>query len=90
MSTTVVHWNDRPEGSIYIGRGTPFGNPYVVNQAVSRAEAIARYREYFYAKLERDPAFSILLERLRGRVLACHCKPMDCHGDVIAEYLNRA
>ena len=26
--------------------------------------------------------------QLRGKVLGCHCKPLACHGDVLADYLN--
>ena len=25
---------------------------------------------------------------LKGKIIACHCKPYACHGDVIADYVN--
>ncbi|WP_123009399.1 DUF4326 domain-containing protein, partial [Escherichia coli] len=25
---------------------------------------------------------------LKGKVIACHCKPYACHGDIIADYIN--
>ncbi|MCI3911791.1 DUF4326 domain-containing protein [Pseudomonas brenneri] len=25
---------------------------------------------------------------IRGKVIACHCKPAACHGDVLAAHLN--
>lgn len=28
--------------------------------------------------------------QLRGKVLGCHCKPLACHGDILADYLNRS
>ena len=26
--------------------------------------------------------------KLSGKRLGCFCKPMECHGDVLADYLN--
>lgn len=93
--TTVVHWNDRPIGGqgdnwVYIGRPSPFGNPYVIGHGdiVDRRAAVLAYRRYFGARLAEDPGFKAAVDVLRGMVLVCHCKPLACHGDVIAEYLN--
>lgn len=33
--------------------------------------------------------FNEKLQALRGHTLGCHCKPYACHGDVLAEYLNK-
>lgn len=33
-------------------------------------------------------AVSANLGIIRGKVIACHCKPAACHGDVLATYLN--
>lgn len=86
MLTTVVHWNDRPaEGWVYIGRPGPFGNPYYL---WDRATNIENYRAYFENRLDRDARFKADVDALAGKVLVCHCKPLACHGDVIADYLN--
>ena len=34
------------------------------------------------------PEYRRRIEGLRGKTLMCFCKPLACHGDVIAEYLN--
>jgi len=89
--TEVVN-KDRGESyDAYIGRGTPWGNPYPVGHQegqYSREESIELFKKYFEEKLLSDPAFRNGLLGLKGLRLGCHCKPLDCHGDVIANYLN--
>lgn len=88
--TTVVHWDDREPGFVYIGRkgGGYFGNPFVVGAHGDRVTVLERYREYFRSRMSLDPSFRAAIEGLRGRQLVCHCKPRECHGDVIKEYLD--
>lgn len=86
--TTVAHWVDRPEGSAYIGRPTIYGNPFHIGRDGDRTAVINLYRQYFMNRMRNDEVFRLAVHGLKGRVLVCHCKPMDCHGDVIAEYLN--
>jgi hypothetical protein len=74
---------------VYIGRGSKWGNPYS-HVASTRAEvvrvptreiAIEKYREY----LRGQPALiAAARTELRGKVLACFCKPLPCHGDILA------
>ena len=41
-----------PENTVYVGRGSPFGNPYVVRRNVhTPMAAVAKFREY----LNGDP-----------------------------------
>ncbi len=82
---TVVHWNDRGPNAVLIDRTTPFGNPFSIGD---RATKIAKFKVYFVRRLQKDPEFWYAVQQLSGRELACHCKPMDCHGDVIAAYLK--
>lgn len=70
---------------VYIGRvakhgPTLWGNPYKIGKDASRSEVIELYREH----LLLDAALMRKLPELRGKVLACHCKPEVCHGDVLA------
>lgn len=68
-----------------------FGNPFILhdtNDDVERAEVIRKYREYFYKRIENEPAFKEAVLALRGKRLACFCAPKACHGDVIVEYLE--
>lgn len=91
MKTTVGHIADGfPPNGTYIGRqaGGPFGNPFVIGRDGDRAQVLAKFEAWFKIEVFCNPAYRSLIEGLRGRVLLCHCKPLPCHGDVIAAYLN--
>jgi hypothetical protein len=62
-----------------------FGNPFVLNDVSDlkeRAHVIASYERWLM-----EPKQAALVEKakreLRGKVLGCWCKPLDCHGDVL-------
>lgn len=72
-----------PEGAVYVGRGSIWGNPLLVGQAYTLAEAVA----LFEAHCIPEPG---LKEKLRGHDLACWC-PLDqpCHADVLLRWANQ-
>lgn len=88
MSNLVVHCK-KSSFDVYIGRrtrefaGSIWGNPFVIGPDGTREEVIAKYREYILSK----PELLEQLESLRGKTLACWCKPQACHGDVLVELL---
>lgn len=84
----VVHC--RSKYDVYIGRGSIFGNPYVLGRDGNREEIISLYKTYFYDRIQKDRKFKEAVEWLRGKDirLGCHCAPLKCHGDIIVEYLN--
>lgn len=88
MSTTLVNINRGSRCEVYIGRGTPFGNPYVIDKENDRDEVVRKFRIYFEERLKMDREFRRKVEALKGKTLGCHCMPMKCHGDVIIEYLD--
>jgi len=90
-----------PEGVVYVGRPTPWGNPWTVPRSGgivaahqfpgiairSRADAVAAFRVTARLRLEIEPDW---LDPLRGHDLACWC-PLDepCHADVLLQLANR-
>lgn len=89
--TKVVNKDRDNDFDAYIGRGTPWGNPFHVGKQegqFDRGEAIEKYKEHFEKNILGDESKRRGLFGLRGMRIACHCKPLACHGDVIAEYLN--
>jgi len=78
----------KEEADVYIGRGSSFGNPFVIGKDGDRERVIGKYQVYFYSRLSSDEAFKQQVLALRGKKLGCYCKPKACHGDVIVEYLN--
>ena len=66
------------------------GNPFFlknVNDDVERAKVIEQYREYFYEKL-KDTKFKEYVLSLKGKRIACFCKPKPCHVDIIVDWIE--
>ncbi len=81
--THVVNKRTHPY-DVYIGRGSIWGNPFVIGKDGSRDEVIEKYRSYLKAK----PELLSRIYELDGKVLGCYCKPAACHGDVLVEILK--
>lgn len=80
--------NDRPQRPfpvpwLYIGRGTPLGNPFTV--AKHGQAAIGLYRRWLWEKIQdEDPEVLRELDRITEQTsLVCSCAPRPCHGDII-------
>jgi hypothetical protein len=73
---------------VYIGRGSIWGNPYVIGIDGNRVDVIAKYELYIRKLLEDKPSLVEELKKLKGRKLGCFCKPLDCHGDILIKILN--
>ena len=69
---------------VYIGRGSKWGNRFVIGKDGDRDEVIRRYRGWILNYKELLGS----LHELKGKVLGCFCKPKACHGDVLAELVN--
>ena len=74
-----------PPGSVYVGRGTPWGNPYVIKIHGDREtvcklfEIYLKNRSHLIARIKRE---------LKGKNLVCSCKPALCHGDTLLKIAN--
>lgn len=82
-NTPKVHnkyHNTAPKGAVYIGRGSPYGNPFVIGKDGTRTDVIRKFEE------EVLPTLDVSL--LRGKDLICFCKPQACHGDSILKKAN--
>ncbi len=77
--TRVVHCK-RDRYDIYIGRPSKWGNPFRVGVHGNRDQVIEKYKAW----LHTQPRLLAALPELRGKVLGCWCKPLACHGDVLA------
>lgn len=72
--------NAAPKEAIYIGRGSPWGNPFKIGEHGDRAQVIARFVKEVLPRLDLEP--------LRGKDLVCWCSPSACHGDEILKALS--
>lgn len=74
-----------PPDAVYVGRPTKWGNPFRPGPKLSPAQAVAKYRAYLRGRAE----LMMALPELRGKDLACWCKPdMPCHADILLELAN--
>lgn len=99
------HSNTNRDRDIYIGRGSPLGNPYTsikgrqtkaLYTCDNREESIQKYREYLEEQIRinnREIADALnkvwKLARTGDVYLVCFCAPKPCHGDVIKELVSQ-
>jgi Domain of unknown function (DUF4326) len=78
-----------PEGVVYVGRPTKWGNPFRLSDQHSTGEIVRQYREWLSLSLPGEQLKNDSVVELRGKDLACWC-PVDqpCHADVLLEIAN--
>jgi hypothetical protein len=74
---------------VYIGRPSKWGNPWVMGRHGGRLEVVDLFRTWWYSDINAPMRAAALDEIPDGAVLGCFCLPKPCHGDVIADFLNR-
>jgi hypothetical protein len=66
--------------AVFIGRGSPYGNPFRIGRDGNRDEVCDRF--------EADVLPTLDVSALRGKHLICFCAPLRCHGDAILRKAN--
>lgn len=69
----------------YVGRGTPYGNPFIEGKDGTREEVVKKFEEML---LNNPELLQKVRSELRGKTLGCSCKPQLCHAHVLAWYAN--
>jgi Domain of unknown function (DUF4326) len=79
-----------PENTVYVGRPTKWGNPFRITPECDRETAIARFRAWLLDPSRTEgPTIAEIQRDLRGRNLACWCRPdLPCHADILLEIAN--
>lgn len=108
MTTRVVNIYHKVPYDVYVGRAGKgqdgyFGNPSRVDTTCPECkerhtkpgETLSCFKRYFERRLQDDPVFAYKVSQLRGKTLACFCRPKDgfkgqlrCHAQIIAAYLD--
>jgi hypothetical protein len=90
--TTVVKVNRRnPNFTVYIGRQwagleqSKWHNPYHLYQYNNDRELVLKKYEHY---VRVHPELMKALPELVDQVLGCWCKPLSCHGDVLAKLVE--
>ena len=75
------------KGTIYIGRGSPLGNPFPITKELPRLEAIAKYKVYLIQRIisNNDIILNALKSLNKDSKLLCFCAPAPCHGNIIKD-----
>ncbi len=74
-----------PHDAIYIGRGSPYGNPFIIGRDGTREEVCRKYEEML---LNNPTLIQMIKEKLKGKDLICFCYPEQCHGDILIKVAN--
>ena len=81
MRVHNIYAHTAPKDAVYIGRGSPYGNPYVIGKHGTREQVIDLFEKHVLPTLD--------VTALRGKDLVCFCKPQACHGDAILKKANK-
>jgi len=79
------------KGAFYVGRGSPWGNPYRVGSDFSRDEAVAMFlHDLMTMPADKRVAWLMpIAAALRdGKTLRCFCAPRLCHAMVLAGWVR--
>lgn len=80
-----------PENTVYVGRGSKWGNPFKIGVDVEDNERAVEEFMFHLAECENSyPENDKIESELKGKNLACWCaldKP--CHADVLLEIANK-
>lgn len=85
-----------PADVVYVGRGSKWGNPVRAGifKGFTAADAVENFTRWIDGDLGlrsygKPPSCEEIKRELRGRNLACWCKPGEpCHADVLLEVAN--
>lgn len=72
---------DAPKNAVYCGRGSPYGNPFVIGVHGDRDEVCDLF--------ENEVLPSLDVTALKGKDLICFCVPKRCHCDAILFKANK-
>lgn len=95
--STITIGKKWDKDAIYIGRGSPLGNPFAMKgmSQDERDRVCDAYIIWFDTKVkERDPVVMDELRRIyllaknEPITLGCFCAPKRCHGETIKSFLD--
>lgn len=75
-----------PQGAVYVGRPTKWGNPFKEGRDGTREEVITKYADWLDGMMFNN---RLDLDELAGKDLVCWCAPLPCHADILLELANK-
>ena len=74
----------RGDYDVYIGRGSKWGNPFVIGPGHNREDVVRSYICYILNNKKLLKALPLLYNKSLG----CFCAPLLCHGHVLRALLE--
>jgi len=81
----LIKWAEEEGKCVRIDRGTKYGNPFLLDADGDRDCVCDSYERHY---LPHKPSITADTNKLKGKVLVCHCYPLRCHGDALALRAN--
>lgn len=86
--------------TVYVGRGTRFGNPFVVGKDGTLEEVLAKYENHIFPYEHGKKSIldyqttlmniASIITDLKGKNLMCWCKlDCKCHADILLKVANQ-
>jgi hypothetical protein len=90
MAVLNKHHGNIPTDAIYIGRGSKWGNPFVIGKHGDRDEVCELHKKHLDTQIVGGRVSRDDLIELHGKDLMCYCAPARCHGDTLEKYASDA
>lgn len=81
----LIQWANSQSIAVRIDRGTDYGNPFVLGKDGNRDQVCDAYEKHY---LPHKPSIINDIQKLKGKVLICHCYPERCHGNCLCDIAN--
>ena len=89
MKVLNKHKDIIPAEAVYVGRGSPWGNPFIIGKDGDRMQVIHKYQKLVNENmLSNYPEFYEWLLPLKDKDLVCFCAPLPCHADILKWLAN--
>ena len=82
----LLQWAEKNNCLVRIDRGSKWGNPFLIGDDGDRDEVCEKFDKFYFPnknKLLQE------IEKLKGKVLSCHCYPERCHGLTLISELKK-
>jgi hypothetical protein len=90
MTIVVNKYKHIPtDKDVYCGRGSIFGNQFIIGKDGGREEVIVKHKQYVFKRIEQDKEFLQKILDLKDHNLVCFCKPKACHCDTYIEIIDK-
>lgn len=83
VDNALLCWAEAEGLDVKIGRGSDWGNPFVIGEDGDRGMVISKYGKYL--EMKDGLLYRLKCNELGGKLLVCWCCPDGCHGDILVD-----